>query len=386
MPMTKALTPLVLAALVSAAPLAPSAASSRALDNPGLEVVAELQQSLLGVWSDAGVPDFAARVQRLRPAVERAHDLDALARAFAGPAWERASDEEKVRLAQAIGDFCVASYAAAFARPMAASFERLGAREQDDGTVVVESVLARPEGRPMRVDYLLHHADDGWRIINATVNGVDRLAVQKSAFFEAEDGPDLDLLLAGLSDETACLGASAMDVVGHLHEALLSVMRDAKALGFRGRVERLAPAVDATHDVPAIARLTVKEAWEGWSAEDRERFEQVFRELIVATYAGRFDGYNGEGFARQSEEDLRREGKQVKATITKSNGQVVHFDYLLHRSEGRWTILNIVADGVSDLATKRAEYRSVLKARGLDGLIRKLRDQIARYAAGEKDD
>jgi phospholipid transport system substrate-binding protein len=64
----------------------------------------------------------------------------------------------------------------------------------------------------------------------------------------------------------------------------------------------------------------------------------------------------------------------------------VRFDYLLHRSEGRWTILNIVADGVSDLATKRAEYRSVLKARGLDGLIRKLRDQIARYAAGEKDD
>ena len=57
----------------------------------------------------------------------------------------------------------------------------------------------------------------------------------------------------------------------------------------------------------------------------------------------------------------------------------------MHRVEGKWLVLNIIADGVSDLALKRSEYKSVLERDGFRGLIAKLKDQITRYASGEKD-
>ena len=40
----------------------------------------------------------------------------------------------------------------------------------------------------------------------------------------------------------------------------------------------------------------------------------------------------------------------------------------------------MVAEGVSDLSLKRAEYGSIMKSDGLDALLEKLSDQIEGYA------
>ena len=51
--------------------------------------------------------------------------------------------------------------------------------------------------------------------------------------------------------------------------------------------------------------------------------------------------------------------------------------YTLKALGESWAIINVVADGVSDLALRRAEYSQVLKKQGFDGLIRRLDGQIA---------
>jgi len=43
--------------------------------------------------------------------------------------------------------------------------------------------------------------------------------------------------------------------------------------------------------------------------------------------------------------------------------------------------MNIIADGVSDLALKRSEYTSVLSREGFDALIAKMNEKIESYAA-----
>ena len=42
-----------------------------------------------------------------------------------------------------------------------------------------------------------------------------------------------------------------------------------------------------------------------------------------------------------------------------------------------WMIVNVIADGVSDLALRRAEYSRVLKNKGFDGLLDHIDGQIA---------
>jgi phospholipid transport system substrate-binding protein len=50
--------------------------------------------------------------------------------------------------------------------------------------------------------------------------------------------------------------------------------------------------------------------------------------------------------------------------------------YLLTRKDDRWQIINVIAQGVSDLALKQAEYAYVIKKDGFKGLVSQLNDKI----------
>jgi phospholipid transport system substrate-binding protein len=52
----------------------------------------------------------------------------------------------------------------------------------------------------------------------------------------------------------------------------------------------------------------------------------------------------------------------------------------MRKIDGRWRIINIIADGVSDLALERAEYSSVIRRYGFNALLAKLKERIAGYA------
>jgi phospholipid transport system substrate-binding protein len=53
---------------------------------------------------------------------------------------------------------------------------------------------------------------------------------------------------------------------------------------------------------------------------------------------------------------------------------------MLKKKGDNWRIINIIANGVSDLALKRSEYTSVLKREGFDDLIAKINEKIDNYA------
>jgi phospholipid transport system substrate-binding protein len=59
----------------------------------------------------------------------------------------------------------------------------------------------------------------------------------------------------------------------------------------------------------------------------------------------------------------------------------VSLEYLLQQDETGFRIINIVADGVSDLALKRAEYQRLFASGGIDGLVAELEQQTQRLAS-----
>jgi phospholipid transport system substrate-binding protein len=68
----------------------------------------------------------------------------------------------------------------------------------------------------------------------------------------------------------------------------------------------------------------------------------------------------------------------VTTAVARTEGGDVPLEYLLQERDGRWKIINVVADGVSDLALKRAEYQRILAAGTLDTLIAELEAQTQR--------
>ncbi|MGR8918753.1 MAG: ABC transporter substrate-binding protein [Gammaproteobacteria bacterium] len=164
-------------------------------------------------------------------------------------------------------------------------------------------------------------------------------------------------------------------VVETLHAALIDVMRNADALGFDGRAEQLAPVVRESFDFATIARIVTGRAWQDLGADAQAAFIDLFRRLSVATYASNFSGYAGEQFVTGSTEESRG-ATIVKTDLVKSDGERIPMNYMLRKSDGAWRIINVVAQGVSDLSLKRAEYGAVIKAEGFDSLMNRLRDKV----------
>lgn len=157
---------------------------------------------------------------------------------------------------------------------------------------------------------------------------------------------------------------------------------DAQKLGYEGRYKRLKPAIEESHDLPHIAKIVAGRFGDQLTDEQRKQFAEVFSELSIATYAAQFDGYSGEKFKAISERKLDNGSVLVQSVLTQSNGDKINFDYVLWQKDGHWRIINIIVDGVSDLAVKRSEYAGILRNEGIDALIAKLKDKIANYAKG----
>lgn len=187
-------------------------------------------------------------------------------------------------------------------------------------------------------------------------------------------------LLIGLSPVSVAEEISAKQVVEDFQNQLIDVMKQGKDLGFQGRYDKLDLAVKTSHDLPKIARIVVGKQWEELSPEQQDKLEKVFSQLSVSAYAHNFKDFSGESFSFVSEEETGRGGVVVHTSLKIPGEKDVKFDYMMKKKDDTWQIINIIADGVSDLALKRSDYTSVLSRDGFDALIAKINEKIESYA------
>lgn len=188
------------------------------------------------------------------------------------------------------------------------------------------------------------------------------------------------LVLLVFSPLGAAEEQTARQVVDEFQNELLGIMKQGKSLGFSGRYDKLDVLVKKSHDLPKIARIVVGKQWEELTPEQQEKLETVFSRLSVSAYAHNFKDFSGESFNFVSEEETGRGGVVIHTNLVIPGEKDVKFDYMMKKKDDGWRIINIIADGVSDLALKRSEYTSVLSREGFDALIAKINEKIESYA------
>ena len=176
--------------------------------------------------------------------------------------------------------------------------------------------------------------------------------------------------------------ATPAAVVEGFHAALLDAMRNARALGPRGRERRLRPAMQAAFDLPAMTRIAVGPPWTGLAEGERQALVSAFSDWVVATYASRFDGYAGESFATTGESVLQSGDRLVRTQLLRPDDAPVQLNYLL-RGEGRWRVVDVYLNGtISELASRRAEFTTLLREGGADRLAAELRRRTGALLGG----
>jgi len=175
---------------------------------------------------------------------------------------------------------------------------------------------------------------------------------------------------------------AARSVVERFHRSLIDVMRRASELGYRGRLQTLAPEVSRAFHIPVMARIVAGSHWKTFSRDQKSALARAFGRMTTATYAHRFDGYSGESFRILGEMPSRRKSVVVKSEIVKSNGEAVAIDYLMRRFKRGWRVVDVQLKGAySELATRRSEYSSILRRGGLATLLATIDSKVATYEA-----
>ena len=202
----------------------------------------------------------------------------------------------------------------------------------------------------------------GWRMAGVWV-AVAWLTTVSAPAYAAQTGP-------------------AVAVVRHFQNTLIAVMKAGKSLGFKGRYGQLMPAVHKSHDVAYIAQLTLGPYWGRLTPAERQAFVRAFTKLTVATYAAQFRRYSGQAFRRVTSQEVAQGDVLVETELTTHGRKDATIDYLVAPTGGRWEIVNIVANGVSDLALKRAQYTAIIRKKGFPALLATLRGKVAQLSHG----
>jgi phospholipid transport system substrate-binding protein len=179
----------------------------------------------------------------------------------------------------------------------------------------------------------------------------------------------LSVVLALSTARVDAAAESATTTVRQFYDVLLTTMQSGPSLGQKGRYDKLAPAIGQAFDLAYMTRVAVGSAWSGLTEAQQREVTEAFRRYVVATYADRFSSFSGEKL-QVLDEQLYNAGTMVKTRIVKSDGEPVAINYLLRQNAGAWQITDAYLTGtISELATRRSEFTSILRRQGIDGLI-----------------
>lgn len=209
-------------------------------------------------------------------------------------------------------------------------------------------------------------------------------------------GPRVGRRLAGWATSTVSAAALALaltvpagparaeagaDAVRTLYATLLNVMQNGPALGAHGRYAEIEPVIGRVFDLPLMTRLAVGPSWASMNPVQQQQVTQAFGRYIAAVYADRFDSYGGEKLEVTGSQQSTG-GTIITSRIVKSSGEPVEINYLMRQSGAGWQIADIYLNGtISELATRRSEFASILQTQGVNGLIASLNSKAAALGA-----
>lgn len=182
-------------------------------------------------------------------------------------------------------------------------------------------------------------------------------------------------------EPAASADGAPISVVNRFHEVILGVMRQAKELGYEGRLARLAPAINDTFDLEYMATKVIGRNWNTLRAAEQDEWLATFAQLTRATYAGRFNRHSGERFETLGQESGAHETVIVRTTVV-GGEEDINLTYRLHDTAAGWKVIDVYFKGtVSEIALRRSEYSSVLKRDGFEALVATLNRKIEDLAA-----
>jgi len=146
-------------------------------------------------------------------------------------------------------------------------------------------------------------------------------------------------------------------------------IKTAPAAERRAQIRQVA---ESLFDFRDMARRSLGPRFEELGAADQDEFVQLFTNLIAASYMGKVEAYAGEPI-QYLDETVNGTDARVASRLVTTKGSQVNVDYRLHRADNRWSVYDVVIDGVSLVENYRMQFSRLIQRTSFAELLKTLR-------------
>ncbi len=177
---------------------------------------------------------------------------------------------------------------------------------------------------------------------------------------------------------TSLAGNSPTDDIRASVDTIISILND-EQLDHAGKRSKITTVVYKRFDFRAMSQRTLATNWKNTTAEEKNKFVDLFSKLIENSYIGKLDSYTNEKVNYTGE---KVDGKKaVVETLIITTSADIPVDYRVYRKDGEWLIYDVIIEGVSLISNYRSSYQEIMKNEGFEGLLAKMQAKIDELAS-----
>ena len=172
--------------------------------------------------------------------------------------------------------------------------------------------------------------------------------------------------------------SSPTDEVRISVDAVLAIL-DNEQLNYEDKRTQISVIVQERFDFRAMSQRTLATNWSKTTDEEKEKFIELFSQLIENSYVGKIESYTNERVDYPGEKVSGR--KAVVETLIITSSADIPVDYRLYQKGDQWLVYDVIIEGVSLISNYRSTYLEIMKKEGFDGLLAKMRAKIDELAS-----
>ena len=140
--------------------------------------------------------------------------------------------------------------------------------------------------------------------------------------------------------------------------------------------EKMNELVIPRFDIVLMSKITLgKSTWTSISENQKNRFIESFKSLMVRTYMKSLTVFDGEKIKFLPYVTGKRlDVAKVKSIYVMSDGDLPVNYRLKKNDNGDWKVFDIIIDGISLLKNYRTDFQNHVKNYGIESLIKKLNE------------
>lgn len=200
------------------------------------------------------------------------------------------------------------------------------------------------------------------------------------------------LMLAALMLAFSPLKASAeamsepQALVKKASDDMLKALKDNEA-ELQEKPEKIYELVEAIlmphFDFEKMSKLALGKNWRSADADQRERFIEEFRLLLIRTYSTAMLEYTDEEIKMLPfRDDLSRKRVTVPMEVVQKGGPSIGMSLSLYQNkQDAWKVYDVKIDGISLVTNYRSSFANEIRSGGIDQLIKNLAERNQKVKA-----